>query len=355
MSSLRPSADEERWLALAARLPSVHDARSIAESSGHWKTIGWMKRSALFLLGIVCAALTYIVLELMHLPGAPWICAALLLGAAEWLIVGRRLFGCGIEELLEAASLVIVAIFAVDFWHGRHDSMTLLLIAVAFALAGLRLLNPLFSTVSVISLSAAIHEFIVQQGHSSPSAAAWLSGGLCFVVGTAALAGCMIEFRRPSYDRMVDWLVVAMPVCGYLWIGVGGSAPSSVWLTAALLLAFGGAALAVGVRARLHAPLGAFMLCAGCLAYELRRISSLSVQERLLLGGGAVLLIAVALDRYLREPRRGITSRQLETDDSLDPLQLAGTLALAPHGPAGPDGFKGGGGTSSGGGASGNY
>jgi hypothetical protein len=97
------------------------------------------------------------------------------------------------------------------------------------------------------------------------------------------------------------------------------------------------------------------MLCAGCLAYELRRISSLSVQERLLLGGGAVLLIAVALDRYLREPRRGITSRQLETDDSLDPLQLAGTLALAPHGPAGPDGFKGGGGTSSGGGASGNY
>ncbi len=355
MRSLRPSTDEERWLALAARLPSVADTRSHAESSGHWKTVGWMKRSALFLLGIICAALTYVVLELMHPPGAPWICAALLLGAAEWLIVGRRLFGCGIEELLEAASLVIVAIFAVDFWHGRHDSMTLLLIAIAFGLAGLRLLNPLFSTVSVISLSGAVHEFIVQQGHSSPSAAAWLSGGLCFVVGTAALAGCKMEFRRPSYDRMVDWLVVAMPLCGYLWIGAGGIAPSSIWLTAGLLLAFGGTALAVGVRARWHAPLGAFMLCAGCLAYDLRRISGVSLQERLMLGGGAVLLIAVALDRYLRVPRRGITSRQLETDDSLDLLQLAGTVALAPHGSADPDKFKGGGGASSGAGASGNY
>jgi hypothetical protein len=355
MSSFRPSADEERWLALAARLPSIQDSRSIAELSGHWKTIGWMKRSALFLLGMVCAALTYTVLELMHLPGAPWICAALLLGAAEWLIVGRRLFGCGIEESLEAASLVIVAIFAADFWHGRHDSMTLLMIAIAFGIAGLRLLNPLFATVSVISLSAAVNEFIAQQGHSSPLAAAWLSGGLCFVAGAAALAGCMIERRRPSYDRMVDWLVVAMPACGYLWIGVGGTVQSSIWLIAGLLLAFGAAALAVGVRARLHAPLGAFMLCAGCLAYELRRISGWSLQQRLLLGGGAVLLIAVVLDRYLREPRRGITSRQFEIDDSLDLLQLAGTVALAPQGSAGPDRFKGGGGASSGGGASGNY
>jgi hypothetical protein len=355
MSSLRPSADEERWLALAARLPSLQDARTVAESGGHWKTIGLIRRGALFLLGVVCAGLTFVVLELVHLPGHSWICAAVLLGAAEWLIIGRRLFGCGIEEALEAASLVIVAIYAVDFWQGRHDSMLLLLIAIAFGTAGLRLLNPLFTAVCVIALSAAVHEFIAPQEHSGPSDAAWLSGGLCFVAGAAALACCTIEFRRPSYDRMIDWLVVAMPACGYLWIGVGGTAPSSIWPTAGLLLAFGGAALAIGVRARLHAPLAAFMLCAACLAYELRRISGLSLQERLMLGGGAVLLIAVALDRYLREPRRGITSRQLQSDDSLDLLQLAGSVALAPQASAGTDRFKGGGGTSSGGGASGNY
>ena len=355
MNSPRPSADEERWLALAARLPSVQHARTVAESGGHWKTIGLIRRGALFLLGVVCAGLTFAVLELVHLPGHAWICAAVLMGAAEWLIVGRRLFGCGIEEALEAASLVILAIYAFDFWQGRPDSMLLLLIAVAFGTAGLRLLNPLFTAVFVIALSAAVHEFVAPQGYSGPSAAAWLSGGLCFAVGAAALACCAIEFRRPSYDRMIDWLVVAMPACGYLWIGVGGTAPSGIWPTAGLLLAFGGAALAVGVRARLHAPLAAFLLCAGCLAYELRRISGLSLQERLMLGGGAVLLIAVALDRYLREPRRGITSRQLETDDSLDLLQLAGSVALAPQGPAGTDRFKGGGGTSSGGGASGNY
>jgi hypothetical protein len=354
MISLRPSVDEERWLALAARLPAVRDGRSIAESSGHWKAVGLMKRSALFLLGVVCAGLTFAVLELMHLPRHPWICAAALLAAAEWLIVRRRLFGCGIEEALEAASLVIVAIYTVDFWQSGHESMIWLLVAAAMGIAGLRLMNPLFSTVSVIAFSAAVYELIAPPGHSNPSAAL-LSGGLCFSVGAVALACCVIEYRRPSYDRMVDWLVVAMPACGYLWIGVGGTAPSSIWLTAGLLLAFGGAALVVGIRARLHAPLAAFLLCAGCLAYELRRISGWSLQARLMLGGGGVLLIAIVLDRWLREPRRGVTSRQLDTDVSLDLLQLAGSAALAPQWSNGPDRFKGGGGTSSGGGASGNY
>jgi len=352
--SLRPSVEEERWLALAARLPAMGDAHPIAGRGGPWKGLGLMKRSAFFVFGVVCAGLTFGILELLHLPGYPWICALLLLGAAEWLIVGRRLFGCGIEEALEIAALLIIAIVAVDFRPGGHEAARWLLVAAAMGFAGLRLLNPVYSTISVVVLSAAVHDFVAPQ----PQHDAWgalLAGGFCFAVGATALACCMLDIRRPSYDRMVGWLTAAMPVCGYLWLSFGRVEASNPRTILLFPLAFGAAALAVGTLRRLHAPLVAFMLCAACVAYELRRYSGLSLQERLMLGGGAILVIAIVFERYLREPRRGITSRELAPDGSLDLQQLAGYAALAPQSHTGPDSFKGGGGTSSGGGASGTF
>jgi hypothetical protein len=355
MIALRPDAAEERWLALVARLPAARDGGlPTAELTGHWKTLGLMKRSAMFLLGAVVAALSYGVLELLHLPGNRWICAATLWIAAEWLIVGRRLFGCGIEEALEGACVLIIVTAAGDFSQKGFDSTVWLLAAAGFGLAGLRLLNPLFSTISVIASSAAVYEFSAPQLHGG-SPGPLIAGGYCFAVGAAALCGCLRNFRRPSIDGMVGWLVVAMPACGYLWISDVASPAADCRLTLSLPLLFAAAALIVGIRGRLHAPLAAFMVGAGCFFYELRHISGLSPQARLVLGGGVVLLIAIALDRHLRKPRRGVTSRQLEDDDSLDLLELGGAAALAPQGPHGPDKFQGGGGASSGGGASGSF
>jgi hypothetical protein len=66
------------------------------------------------------------------------------LAAAEWLILRRRLFGCGIEEALEVASLLVVAAQVLNARSGWFDPATPLLLALAAA--GIRLLNPLLVT-----------------------------------------------------------------------------------------------------------------------------------------------------------------------------------------------------------------
>jgi hypothetical protein len=74
------------------------------------------------------------------------------------------------------------------------------------------------------------------------------------------------------------------------------------------------------------------------------------------------LLLSLGLGRYLRTPRRGLSSiRETEDDEFSDLMQLAGAGALAPHSavqhPAvqHPAEFKSGGGAGGGGGASGTY
>jgi uncharacterized membrane protein YgcG len=99
------------------------------------------------------------------------------------------------------------------------------------------------------------------------------------------------------------------------------------------------------------------------MAYELRNVTGLPLEARLIFWGGAALLLSLGLGRYLRTPRGGVSSNREAGDDELsDLLQLAGAGVLAPHGPRAPHAapqaeaaFEGGGGTGGGGGASGGY
>jgi hypothetical protein len=113
----------------------------------------------------------------------------------------------------------------------------------------------------------------------------------------------------------------------------------------------------VGIRRRTHAPLAAFMVCAARLGYELRNLTGLSLEVRLIVAGTAVLALTMWLDRYLRTPRRGVISQKVAADGgAFDLLQLIGAVALTPpSNPRATPGFEGGGGTAGGGGASGNF
>jgi hypothetical protein len=171
---------------------------------------------------------------------------------------------------------------------------------------------------------------------------------------------------------MFNWLIVAMPLAGYLWVASKDSsgltlhslaqAPFARSIPLLVLLPLGVAALLTGIRRRRHAPLLAFMVCAGCIAYELRNLTGLSIQVKLIAWGSVVLLLTLVLDRMLRTPRRGLTSQRFEQGDSaFDLLQLAGASALAApsiqpaaHPAPGPQ-FAGRGGQGGGGGASGSY
>jgi hypothetical protein len=127
-----------------------------------------------------------------------------------------------------------------------------------------------------------------------------------------------------------------------------------------LLLALGAAMLIVGLRRRRHAPLLGFMGCIACLAIELRGVTALTTEAWLTICGLVALVAGVALDRYLREPRNGLTSAALSSREGpLDLLQTAGAAVLAQRTaselPQSDAAVTGGGGRFGGGGASGGY
>jgi uncharacterized membrane protein YgcG len=139
--------------------------------------------------------------------------------------------------------------------------------------------------------------------------------------------------------------------------GAGGTGHLA---TTVLLLALGTAMLVTGLRRRRHAPLLGFMGCIACLAVEIRLATTLATETWLIIYGLAALLAGVALDRYLRQPRNGVTSAALtRRKGSLDLLQIAGATLLAqrsaPEGPRPEPEFAPGEGRFGGGGASGSY
>ena len=354
MKALRPSPQQERWIVAAARLHLGSDRRLIAERIGGWKAPSLIARCAFYVLGAVAAALTMSIFELLHLPRALFPSAVFMLVAAEWLMLREHLFHAGVEEALWAAGLLAGVLLYVQM-SGDVGLRVALLTALALGVAGTRLLNSLFVTLAAVAASFAIdlaggHRLFAGPGLAVPASL------FCYSIGAIALFAGRMEFRRPSHDQMLNWLVVTMPLCGFLWL---------VWEHTIVIRVFTGmgnavfavAALVIGLRRRAHAPLIACLVCLGCLAYQLRDLTALSLEAKLILWGSAALLVAVGLDRYLRKPWRGVTSIQIgEPGNALDLLQLAGSGALNPKSmEPGAAQFKGGGGTFGGGGADGSY
>jgi hypothetical protein len=348
MKTLRPTPQQERWMVTASRLHLRLGHGGIAERIGGWTAPSLIVRCAFFVLGAVVAGLTIAVFDLMYFPML--LAGLTLLIAAEWLVLRKHLFHAGIEEALWAAGLFAVALQVMQpsVYLGFRSAA---LVALVFAIAGFRLLNPLLITLAAAAVSGAI----VMAGEHTPGmrqTATALAGGFCYATAATALFAGRLELRRPSHDQMLNWLVVIMPLGGYLWLASEHAAVVRVF-TALASAILGVAALVLGLRRRTHAPLIACLVCFGCVAYELRNLTALSLKMKLVLWGSAALLAALGLDRYLRTPRRGITSSQVSDDGGIiDIAQSAGAAALSPPAAQRADApFAGGGGKFGGGGA----
>jgi hypothetical protein len=350
MIELRPTAQQERWMAAAARL-RLRNIPWIAQRIGGWSTPSFIARCAFFVLGVVACGLTAAVFEILARGAALLAGGLILLAAAEWLILRKRLFHAGVEEAVwTGGSLLLVAYFVPS-----GDRSISVAVALLLAAAAIRLLNPFLLTLAFVAASVAVEltgGHRLWGGHDVATAASVF----CYGAGVSALLLARIRFLRPSHDRMLSWLMVIMPLCGFLWLAtqlapairVGTGLASAVFALAALL---------VGIRRRSHAPLLAGMASLGCVAYQLRDLTPLPLKLKLILWGFAALLAALGLDRYLRTARRGITSLQLgEGTAALELAQWIGAGALAPRSAPQTDApFKGGGGGFSGGGADGSY
>jgi hypothetical protein len=366
-----PDVAEERWLAVAARLRDAIPQGSLQQETGGWRGTGPLARSALFVLGVVAAAL---VLGLVGLNDEAGLLMAGLLavGAAEWLKFVKRLHASGIEEGLCLAGCLMLGIWLVTL---RPDpafgagSLTTLMLILAVALAGLRLLNPLITTGAVIALVDWAAAAIPGGQPEDYARAGTLSFLLSLAMTLVALALGARAYRRPSHDRMLDWLVATLPLAacaklaswGYLGSATGVSLVGVDWpLRVVILLVVGTILLSAGLRRRRHAPLVGSLACLVGLAIELRFAAHLSNEAWLITCGVTALLVGAVLDRYLRTTRNGVTSvPQGRGGELLDPLQAAGAAVLAQQSAPGPapaaSAMSGEGGRFGGGGASGSY
>jgi len=350
MIELLPTLQQERWMAAAARL-KVRNHPWIAQRSGGWSAPSFIARCAFFVLGVVAGGLATAVLELLSRSAALLAAGVTLLVAAEWLMLRKRLFHAGVEEALWTGGLLLLT---VQFLPSSGDRGMSITVALVLAVAAMRLLNPLLLTLAFAAASIANE---LAGGHSlwGEHDVAMAASIFCYAAGVIALMLARFRLIRPSHDHMLGWLMITMPVCGFLWLAtqhapairVGSGLASGIFALIALI---------VGIRRRSHAPLLAGMASLGCVAYQLRDLTALPLKLKLIVWGSAALLAAWGLDRYLRTPRRGITSHQVgEGTAALDLVQWVGAGALSPKPTPQAAPFKGGGGTFSGGGADGSY
>jgi hypothetical protein len=274
-----------------------------------------------------------------------------LLIAAEWFILRRRLFHAGVEEALWTCGLLMLTVHFVPASADLHLAVA---IALVLAVAAIRLLNPLLLTLAFAAASVAIdfaggHRLVGEADVAIPASI------FCYGAGALALLLARMQYSRPSHDHMLNWLMIIMPLCGFLWLSsqhtpairIGTGLASGIFALIALI---------DGIRRRSHAPLLACMASLGCLAYQLRDLTTLPVKLKLIVWGSAALLAALGLDRYLRTPRRGISSQQFDQGSAaLDLVQWIGAGALSPRAAPQTAPFKGGGGGFSGGGADGSF
>jgi hypothetical protein len=217
MSGLRPTPQQERWITVAERAGVGLDHRWVAERIGGWTVPSLIARCALFILGAVAAGLTFTVFDLLHVPGEMLLAGITLLIAAEWLVLRRHLFRGGVEEALWMAGSVAVVL---QFRQPNDlDSGSALLVVLTLAAGGIRLLSPLFVTLAAVAASCAIAMIGGKLSVGEPALAV-PAAVFCYATAAISLFVGQIEFRRPSYDRMVSWLMLIMPVCGLLWLAL---------------------------------------------------------------------------------------------------------------------------------------
>lgn len=362
MSLPGPSPQDERWLAVANRYPSLHDAAEAR--AGGWKTPSLLSRVLMFVLGLFAAGL--IGGSLLFVPGHWLVAGIAMVAAGEWLIRSRRLVQGGIEEaMILCGAIAIVAELLVQI-SGVGDAMSAVLLSLAVLAAGLRLRNPWFTTVAAIGLSMALAFAGEGKAFGSRSHTV-LAMAFCIVVAIGALVAGARRWERPSDDRRLDGLVIAMPIAAQGWALAEWSAPlrlsslgpdgSGALVPAVLALAFAIVLALTGLRRRTHAPLVGALIQLAFLGWSLRELTGLPLYGRMILWGGVLLALGFALDRGLRRPRAGITSSPLGPRSRLDDLaQVYGAAHVAPAtiAPASAS-DEGHGGNFGGGGASGRF
>jgi hypothetical protein len=347
-----PSATEERQLAMRGRARRWRRAGLIddgarrrleADSAIEWKTFPFFPRAGLFLLTFLAGGAARFFMETITRSAVTILVGIVLIAAAEHLIARKQFFRTGIEEGLWCAGLLILIVdgfrlaapaLALAVWFGFA-------VGIAAILLSLRLLHTLVFLAGITILVTWAAGFF-----DSPAVAGWA----LLAAGGIALAAHLPDAARPFRASATGWLALGAPIAAWALVREAS-------LAGALAIAIGAAVvwIAAGIRWRSRFALAGGALAAGAFGFELLEPRAWSIEWKLIAGGLAAFFVAVAIERWLRAPRRGFTSQAIEGDAEPRLFEMAAVAAVAPTAAAPRDGLAAGEGKFGGGGASGEY
>jgi len=264
-----------------------------------------------FVLTSLAVAATFFLFDQLSLPKG-WLTAILCIAVAELLIRRFHFAGRGIQSALWLGGL-FAFIFGLPS-EGQPEG--LLLFAVACAIAGARVRNPLIGALSAVFAIA-----YLDLRHWD--VAALLAG---IVIAAIALCALAREWQRPSTEVLLVALMMASLIAG-AW-GTVAAYTSPAWSLA--YVAFALAAFALGIRFRHRQALFGGAIAIVIASIMLREVFNFAVEWKLILAGASLFAIAAAISRLLRGKTTGFVVTPVESSYE-EALRLIGTTALAPQ------------------------
>jgi hypothetical protein len=347
----QPSAADERADALRSRARAWQHDKLISEGQQHaidsrsrteWRRVGIVLYVVFFVLALSVLGSIFGFSALLRLPKGI-ITAVIAIAVAEVLIRREKFFGTGIES-----ALWIGGLFAFIFGLPSQGKIEALLVfAAAAAIAGWRVLHPLFGGLAFMLIGAYIG-FKVESW--------WAALLFCVVITIAALLALGRRIERPSTEQLLDVLLMAMPLTGYVAARLRSAGTATNASLAIAMIALTAILFFAGVKRRGRAELLAGSLSLVLAVIELQLSLSWAAETKLIAAGIALVAIASILARALRSRTSGfvVTPTALTRYD--EAMQIGATIALAPpHAQAAASGRESGGGSFGGAGASGDF
>ncbi len=312
-----PTVSEERAGALGRLLPG-------ARGETPWRHRGIVLRVVFFVLVVIAVAALFGFLTILQIPirGCALVTAASAIGTAEYLIRKHRFFGTGVES-----SLWLCGTFAFLFVFPSSGKVeALLAFAAAAAFSGWRLRNAFCGVLAALLVVA----YIAGKGQDNAPRVMIATSLVAIAAGLALIR----IWKRPSTERLFAALAVVMPVAGYvatIALHEFRTEAESISQIAAILVSAGVILLVIGIVRRDRALLLSAMLSFAMAAIEMRDFFAYTAESKLIGAGVVVAAIALLLSRILRNRTRGfvVTPIRGRYDEA---IQIAGVLAVAPHG-----------------------
>jgi hypothetical protein len=291
------SAEHERVLLL----------RQYAPMEIPWRTHGLLLRAVLFGLTLAGAAAFYWLLDAFELARPGIVTAAFALAVAELLIHVRRWWWTGVEEALWLAAMFALVSELPD--GGRPEAA--LVLALAAAIAGWRVRNPLFGGVAAF--------FVVQYFEDRFD----LGVIVAMVIAVLAVLALLRTWRRPSTEWLFIVLAVAMPV-------IGRAEADPIWRTLTILLygAFGALTFYLAIRKRHHALFLSGGLALAIALTDIAETVAIANEAKLAAAGALLLVGSWLAARALKENTKGIVATPAKLTPFDDEIESMATISI---------------------------